>query len=68
MSGVPACPSQKVLQYFLSVTVQLQLGCAHFFVSAMPGSPWLFDCQGSKPFHVFDGGGVSRMFIELTAN
>jgi hypothetical protein len=35
MSGVPAWPSQKVLQYFLSVTAQLQLGCAHFFVSAM---------------------------------
>jgi hypothetical protein len=43
MSGVPACPSQKVLQYFLSVTAQLQLGWAHFLVSAMIDSPGLFD-------------------------
>jgi hypothetical protein len=53
MSGVPACPSQNVLQYFLSVTAQLQLGWAHFFVSAMLDSPHEFDCLPGKPFQAF---------------
>jgi hypothetical protein len=53
MSGVSACPSQKVLQYFLSVTAQLQLGWAHFLVSAMIHSPGLFDRVVVKPFQIF---------------
>jgi len=54
MSGVSACPSQKVLQYFLSVTAQLQLGWAHFFGSAiLMSSPELFDRATAKAFQLF---------------
>jgi len=35
MSGVFSIASHCALQYFSDVTLQLHIGCAHFFMSAM---------------------------------
>jgi hypothetical protein len=54
MSGLPAWPSQNVLQYLPSLGMQLQLGCAHFFVSAMILDLLaVLDCAKAKVFRVF---------------
>ena len=55
ISGVPAWPSQKVLQYFAVVT-QLQLGWAHFLVSAMDDFSCAVGLRSGQTLSAFSAG------------
>jgi hypothetical protein len=55
MSEVSPCPSQYVLQYVLpSLTSHVQLGCLHFFDSAMEHPPACSTTEFLKVFRFFE--------------